>query len=625
MRKVLLSLIAAMTSYSLYAQTQSASTDILLPTPSELIDMGATMTYKYYANDDGEMVKTGPLSIKGSTTAGASYANMTASYNLTTTMKDGKINGALSGTGKEVAKTYRGNSNTTYTITGSFINGNPNGAFSATISSSYSATGAKETKKATANFKNGILVGAFSLKTEDRDMSGSFNSNGELNGRWKLDQITYEFLNGVLVSETEKTSTTPASVTEMARKLGSKSITKEELKEKGYICLERTLSTEDAIDFFLRGMFGISKIGGYDFSKCCDQKYIALKQIVMFTETGFEEFKNYYGNYLLSGDIAGKVGNSYQGVWDNFRSGEKFEQLDDMLYKSSSGLYTFHYDGSVSDSLPEIKNYKQYVPEGRSKTSYYGNVYLSPEQTDQVMALKAEADSIKAEKERKYQEELLAAQKRAEEERLAAERKAEEARLAAERKAEEARLAAIAAVENSYAMVRDNSDVLMLVVDIQSSSGTVLISKSGQALKEFCTAMYVDGKEHEITRELKFEEGRHYINIKATNKKYIPENAFTYIRSLVELHIPSCISKICANNFIGCPNLKDIYFYSPKAPKLEYFKGNIFKTTPNELDSSGREVRDKHYYVPASSSGYGSANYEILLGDIGYQKTINDY
>ena len=140
------------------------------------------------------------------------------------------------------------------------------------------------------------------------------------------------------------------------------------------------------------------------------------------------------------------------------------------------------------------------------------------------------------------------------------------------------------------------------------------------------------------------KKGKHFIAIKADKQKTIPKGTFNFTNELTELHIPACITKIGTNNFIGCPYLKDIYFYSAKAPKLEYvggeinkslgslynnssnpsLGGNIFTSLNDMRENAGASVKEKSYHTPLNGKGYDAANYKYLLQDAGYKHIINN-
>ena len=149
-------------------------------------------TYTYYIDKDGSYIKSGNYSIKG--TKSKMGGDVTVTYNLTATFKDGKLNGPLilkySALGYCMySYEYREKlySNEEYTLSANFKNGKIDGKWSFSErdgNPTYSSYSSPTIYKTTFTCNNGLFVGDFDFDYDPMNKrphtKGKFDENGNI-------------------------------------------------------------------------------------------------------------------------------------------------------------------------------------------------------------------------------------------------------------------------------------------------------------------------------------------------------------------------------------------------------------------------------------------------------------
>lgn len=413
MKKSLLALLSIFAACTI-SFGQSVTKSILLPTPDGEFNFVANMTYRTVSNDEGDAIKNGPLTIKGSTDLQPdALTRIKASYNLTANYSKGKLNGVIKGSGSTAYKARLQSASTTYSLTGNFVNGVPTGNFIATYKESTAYT---ETVNVT--YKSGKLTGSYKYDVGKTKISGTISSSGQLTGTWKYGSTTYVFQNGVLIKQISGELSTPTSLQQMAQKLASKSLSVEQLEKDGYICVNKSFEFGREMRYILSNMYGLPDAGGYEFPEAYEISYIEVKRPVTFTDKGFQRFLEAYEKYCDAGfdsdRMRGNEGKEYLSdllhrslyyseelVYRDL--GEQLTKLsdyDNYLGKNARGKYV-----TVASIVRDNEQFKDYKPYLLSSGVYYGPVYLTDEQVaailpirDSAVAAVEEAARIAAEK-----------------------------------------------------------------------------------------------------------------------------------------------------------------------------------------------------------------------------------
>lgn len=334
------------------------------------------ITYGYVIGDDGGVLKDGPVSIKCSLVNKKTYISpytvtINGSYALNTTFSKGNLNGAFSSTYKTKLDGYiivsKDAVNVSATMKGTFAKGVPNGEFRIT------RKGANYPTTVTANYKNGKLVGAFSASLMDEDAmaqkySGSFTQSGKFTGHWTMNDVSADFINGVLISKRYNNKATKPAVSALARKYANGELTEEQVYEKGCVVMTETVKLGDLVRIavFRDSMVEFDDLGGYDFSEPNHVTYKYLKEIATMTDEGVE--------VLITGIR-------------EFLTEEYSNTLSEMCSSS------IHEYGILFGCIKTDENGKPYVymhknqNKGYAKGGFegwYDDVYLSPEQMDHI-------------------------------------------------------------------------------------------------------------------------------------------------------------------------------------------------------------------------------------------------
>lgn len=151
-------------------------------------------TYQYYVGDDGSYIKSGTYSLSGTaknTSYGSGDGNVTSSYSVSATFKDGFLNGKL--TAKMSVKGYMSYTRFTktdydveVTLSCAFKDGVPDGHWVYTERGEVMDNDNKTIHKTTFNCKDGYFVGDFDIDfarsylMDVTKQKGHFDQNGNL-------------------------------------------------------------------------------------------------------------------------------------------------------------------------------------------------------------------------------------------------------------------------------------------------------------------------------------------------------------------------------------------------------------------------------------------------------------
>lgn len=382
-KSILLSLLCCVVS-SAVAQRQTVTEDWGQDPASEIYipacALPGKITYSYIIDEEGNVLKDGPLSIKCSvvnekTVISPYTITVNGNYTLNTTYSNGYINGPFSSNYTTDLVGYiiisKDAVSVGSTMTGTFSKGIPNGAFKVTRKGDYPTT-------LTANFKNGKLVGAFSCSMKDEDMydqkySGTLTQDGKFTGKWQMlngrsanGQVSYEFSNGVLISETRNNKATKPAISALARKYANGELTEEQLFEQGCIVLTETVELGDLVRIaVLRdAAVNFKELGGYDFSEPNHIEYKWLKEIASMTDAGVE--------LLVKGIREYVIDNSHYTLGNLTSSSEFSGQYGGLMTDENGNYYVVMHKN-------QNKGYAKGGFEG-----YDDNVYLSDAQKEYV-------------------------------------------------------------------------------------------------------------------------------------------------------------------------------------------------------------------------------------------------
>lgn len=316
-------LLLLLHSVSLTAQTQITENYVVT---GPATDFGAPMKYSYKVSDEGERIMHGPISISGKQNETYGNVTITGSYVLSASAKDGNLNGAMSVKANyhAVQQLFRGQNveDYAYSFSGTFSNGIPNGTFTAKATNFGTST---------ATYKQGILVGAYSVDEaiDDRMLTikGSFNDAGKMIGVWNItnmgDTEVWEFINGIRIRLSSKNSESTPKQIEMAKKFASGAISKEALEEEGFFPVQDSIALGDyASDlYFLKFIVNWDKMPGCSFKKGHWVKYTYLYNLLPLPD---REFEKVIAHYKEDGTAPIGVGYDklakcyYTNYWVNF-------------------------------------------------------------------------------------------------------------------------------------------------------------------------------------------------------------------------------------------------------------------------------------------------------------------
>lgn len=298
MKKILITLFLFAVSFHVFAQN-SISQDYRITTP--LGDCYGTIKYSYVVSDEGERIKNGPITatIKENT----KYDNWEkmGSYQLNASAKNGQMNGAMSVQAKFrwVNHYILGDevSDCSYSFNGGFINGSPNGNF---------VIKASDVGKCNVNYKNGILVGAYSVDYSNSSrcvsIKGTLNDKGEMIGTWTINESygvefdTWEFVKGVRIRESTKNSESTPKQVEMAKKYAAGTISKDELENEGFVPVRDSISLGDYVTdlVYLGSIANWSQLADCSFKASNWVYYTYLYNLLPLPDREFEKVISYY-------------------------------------------------------------------------------------------------------------------------------------------------------------------------------------------------------------------------------------------------------------------------------------------------------------------------------------------
>ncbi len=213
----------------------------------------AKVTYTYYLDENGHEVRHGAYSISG-TKSETSYGweagarmilKSTRTVNLTANFKHGNLNGNLTyrdvETGSENGKVY---DKKELKCLFQFDNGEPSG----TIEQSYYENGSlKQILK--TGFRDGHRIGTYKSYLPDYsdvDVTGAFDSNGNMTGHWKFKEKPgerhFDMQNGYVTSyalyksgSSKPLATIDSKIKPLAQSYAKGSLSLTDLIERGYI------------------------------------------------------------------------------------------------------------------------------------------------------------------------------------------------------------------------------------------------------------------------------------------------------------------------------------------------------------------------------------------------------
>ena len=259
--------------------------------------MSGKLTYGYIIDEDGDKLFDGPYSIRCNQptqtySVGSGYLRLSGSFTLNTTYSKGKLNGTLTAKYNlncTASYGFRTDHQTfTASATAGFLNAIPNGVFKV-----YHDTGATKKSTLSANYKNGVLVGAFSCSFlydgVPTEYKGTLTQTGKPTGIWNIDGAQYEFLNGVLISRSNDNKPNPR-VIPFAKQYANGTITEEELRAQNIILEETNMSLNSYVLYALRNHGGMDfqRVKGWNFSECQAVKYVELHEVPMLTDDGIK-------------------------------------------------------------------------------------------------------------------------------------------------------------------------------------------------------------------------------------------------------------------------------------------------------------------------------------------------
>ena len=349
------------------AQRQQKSEDYMNSAFDDIpFNLYGKLNYGYIVGDDGKNLKDGSLTakcsinekIEGLTDNGYERVNIVGTFNMNANYQKGMLNGSISSNYKVALN----NENKTASMSGSFLKGVPNGNFVVKRH-----LGLKTTLN--ANYKNGILVGAYSCSLFNEDnrvvkYNGTLTQNGKLNGKWNLNDDIATFQNGFLISISSKDKSTKPALVDKAKKYLAGTITKEQLFEEHIVVKKDSIKLGEyaRIAIFRDSGIEFEKIGGYDFREPNVIYYEYLEEVAKLSDKGYEALKKANIDYYVNNSINNKPEFLTNDI--NIRSSG-----DDSPYIS---VYTDSVDYYISKVKPD---------------SWSVDAYMRKEQKDEIETL----------------------------------------------------------------------------------------------------------------------------------------------------------------------------------------------------------------------------------------------
>ena len=168
-------------------------------------NMFGKKTYSYIVDEDGDHINDGAwsanCSINETWRDGYTSVKIVGRSTITANFKKGNLHGPIKSTWNATLTQGSRSDKHSASMSGAFLNGLPHGHFTVSRKTQLKTT-------LNANYKNGVLVGAYSCSllngNEVAQYSGTFTQTGKMNGPWKLGSNTAQFQNGILISESTK-------------------------------------------------------------------------------------------------------------------------------------------------------------------------------------------------------------------------------------------------------------------------------------------------------------------------------------------------------------------------------------------------------------------------------------
>lgn len=313
MKKLLFVLVCifALSAVDVYAQRKTSSYD------QRVGGANGTVTYSYIIRD-GEKVLDGPVTVKATDDSWlrTSYGRFDTKrdYSLKANNSNGMLHGAVT-----MKDYYSGQwsgepaSVTTRSFTANYVNGMPHGRFLLDVKEKKGGY-TKQQMYVDVTYTNGVFTGSFTLQKsmgeyDDCYAKGTFNSQGQLDGKWVIEESNYQFKNGVLVGGDYMSK--DANIVSISTKYANKEITMDEALSNGFLPVTKPLA------FARRELYsqvanvlgwGVLVLNEYSLSNrywnasgACINSYIMLEEIPNISVQDFNAIQsrlNYSNDYI---------------------------------------------------------------------------------------------------------------------------------------------------------------------------------------------------------------------------------------------------------------------------------------------------------------------------------------
>lgn len=306
------------------------------------IDSGTsygTETCPFVMDERGAKKLHGTYLFVGSGERSSSMAELKFKYNISAACKMGNLHGPISVTSQYTGKYYdymKGwiPSSGSNKLVGTFNEGVPTGTFNVVLNDG--------NWKLSATLKDNHFVGALSVygiyANKLVELQGQFDQKGKMIGTWQIgDEKSLKFVNGVQVNRG-----TP-DVQEMAQKFAAGSISKEDLRKKGYFLGEDSIPTQIVVGYILNPEFNIREMNvGFNCTPYNQNvHYNYVFKLNTLTEKGLQVLEQaikdnrkpyfrYEGTYRQHGDVS---------CWTDYLFDKKYH----VYYLNCQGGFTWEY------------------------------------------------------------------------------------------------------------------------------------------------------------------------------------------------------------------------------------------------------------------------------------------
>lgn len=373
--------------YSVYAQQQqktvSYSRDLTLGT------VIGEASYPYITREDGINVPDGNATVKAKGHREISgflyHGAVDITYSMNASYSKGLLNGPLSSVCK-VKLTYNSEQfNEQCTFSGYFRNGIPDGHFKvySDITNENGEYDLFGSIKLEANYTKGILSGPYEYSGPDNlgrntvatTVKGQFDSKGRPTGKWKvfrLGNMDYEFLNGVMVYKSTESYSTTTYQKEVSMKYAKGELTREEVNNMGFVIKTDSLSVGNYARIaiiYSRDGFDFSYFKGYDFTIENNPHYEYLVETPVLNTEGADYLADAIKKWLVS----------------NLYDDELYVALG---YASEYNLYGYILtdNGEYKIKANKKSGFTKYLknPAAAASKSGFFDVYISPEEMNYI-------------------------------------------------------------------------------------------------------------------------------------------------------------------------------------------------------------------------------------------------